>query len=247
MDNNLAFSLKKIGLADKEIAVYLTLIENGPLSVRELAKISGINRGTSYDVLKSLIEKGLVSYYDKTTRRQFNAESPLRLKEFYHAQLADLEKMNTQLDVIISQLQSRQQLPHKPVTRFFEGYKGIKSILLDVLETMKNAQAKNYYIYSSSNIRNHLYKSFKNFTSERIRNGLFVKAIAIGKGGGAQQLAQRKWLDKNKQGTPTYKIIYHHKIALISLMNQKLVGTIIEDPNLYETEKYIFEFLWRKL
>ncbi len=247
MNNNLAFSLKKIGLTDKEVALYLTLIENGPLSVRELAKISGINRGTSYDVLKSLIEKGLVSYYDKTNKRQFNAESPSRLKDFYRTQVADLEKMNTQLDIIISQLQSHQQLPHKPVTRFFEGDKGIKSILLDVLETIKNAKLKNYYVYSSSNIRNYLYKSFKNFTAERIKNGLFVKVIAIGKGGGIQKLSQRKWLDKNKEGTPSYKIIYHNKIALISLMNKKLIGTIIEDPNLYETEKYIFEFLWKKL
>lgn len=247
MNNNLAFSLKKIGLTDKEVIIYLVLLENGPLSVRELAKISDINRGTSYDVLKSLINKGLVSYFDKTNKRQFNAEDPSRLKEFYHSQVADLEKMNTQLDIIVSQLQARQQLPHKPVTRFFEGDKGIKSILLDLLETMKNAPHKNYYVYSSANIRNYLYKSFRNFTFERIRNGLFVKVIAIGKGGGSQQLSQRKWLEKSKPGTPTYKIIYHNKLALISLMNKKLVGTIIEDPNLYETEKYIFEFLWKKL
>ena len=38
--------LKKIGLSDKEIEVYLALLENGACSVRGLVGFTGLNRGT---------------------------------------------------------------------------------------------------------------------------------------------------------------------------------------------------------
>lgn len=245
--DDIFFLLKKVGLHDKEINIYLALLEGGPLSVREIAKLSGINRGTSYDILKTLIDKGLVSYYDKTNKRLFSCEDPERLKEYYESQMQDFEKMKNSLEVLISKLKSHQKLPNKPIVRFFEGDMGIKTILLDVIKSLKNEKDKTYYVYSSYNIRNFLYKSFKNFTQERIKNKIFVKVIAIGQGGAKQNLSERKWLDKEKQGTPTYKIIYKNKIALISLVNEKPIGTIIDDPYLYETEKYTFEFLWKKI
>ncbi len=46
--------LQKLGLGEKEIAVYLALLSHGPSSVRKIAGISGINRGTTYDCLRAL-------------------------------------------------------------------------------------------------------------------------------------------------------------------------------------------------
>ena len=68
--------LKQLGFSEKEIKVYLTLLKSGPSSVRTLAQVSGINRGTTYDILKSLIAQGLVSYYNKAAHQYFTAESP---------------------------------------------------------------------------------------------------------------------------------------------------------------------------
>ena len=52
---------KKLGLSDKETAVYLSLLEHGAVSVRELARAANLNRGTTYDILKKLQAEGLVS------------------------------------------------------------------------------------------------------------------------------------------------------------------------------------------
>ena len=73
--------LKKIGLNDKEIRVYLTCLKLGPSSVRKIADNSEVNRGTAYDILRSLISLGLVTYYHQDKHQYFIAEDPARLKD----------------------------------------------------------------------------------------------------------------------------------------------------------------------
>ena len=60
-------------------------------------------------------------------------------------------------------------------------------------------------------------------------------------------LDERRWLTK-KESTPTYTLIYDNKVAMISVdAENKPLGVIIEDKNIYQTQKMIFEFIWDKL
>ena len=47
-------TLTKLGLSDKEIAVYTALLSLGSAPVRSVSELAKVNRGTSYDILKSL-------------------------------------------------------------------------------------------------------------------------------------------------------------------------------------------------
>ncbi|MEJ0021608.1 MAG: helix-turn-helix domain-containing protein [Candidatus Doudnabacteria bacterium] len=53
--------LTKIGLNDKEIQVYLTVLQQGKISPTALSKVVGLNRTTVYSVAKELVAKGLIS------------------------------------------------------------------------------------------------------------------------------------------------------------------------------------------
>lgn len=53
--------LQKIGLQQKESAVYLALLELGTADVSGIAKKAGIKRPTCYLVLDDLKNRGLVS------------------------------------------------------------------------------------------------------------------------------------------------------------------------------------------
>jgi len=53
--------LTKIGLNDKEIQVYLTVLQYGKITPAALAKVIGINRTTIYSTAKELVTKGLIT------------------------------------------------------------------------------------------------------------------------------------------------------------------------------------------
>lgn len=52
--------LKKLGLSDKEIVVYLAVLQKGRIDIPELSKITSINRTTIYGVADDLSRKGFI-------------------------------------------------------------------------------------------------------------------------------------------------------------------------------------------
>lgn len=240
-------TLKSLGLSQKEIDVYLYLLKSGPNPVRKVATGTGINRGTTYDILKSLIGQGLASYYNKDRHKYFVAEDPIKLRDVVKKKISSLNKIDREFSKIIPELKSLYDKEEKPVVRYYEGQAGTKTILSDVLATMAKARVKEYFVFSSSDISKYLYVNYKNFAEERINKKIKVKVIAIGPGGKLYGLDQRKWLSKQKSW-PTYVIIYKDKVAMISLdSGKKLHGVIIEDRGTADTQARIFDYIWKTL
>lgn len=240
--------LKQLGFSEKEVQVYLALIKLGPSSVRVIAQTAEINRGTTYDILKALIKRGLASYYHQDKHQYFLAEDPERLKNFINDKIGELNRSHSDLSKVLPEIKSiYNQAEQKPVVKYYEGAKGVKIILEDVLETMVEAEDKEYYVYSASDIRKYLYEGFPNFAEERVKRKIKCKVIAFGSGGQLWGMDERKWISQT-EGSPTYLIIYNKKLALISLNREKKpIGMIIADPGIFQTNKIIFEHLWKTL
>ncbi len=241
--------LKNFGLKDKDIAVYLCLVEMGPSPVRTIAAKSGINRGTTYDILKSLITLGLVSYYQKSSHQYFAAESPEKLLNAIDEKARQLDTVREQVKESLPQMKSLfEKQGGRPIMKLYEGKSGVRQVLEDVLSHMAIAKDKTYYVYSSASLRKNVYESMPDFSDRRIKSKIKVCTIALGNGGQTVGLDERKWLPANKGLKATYEIIYNGKIAHISVdQSENPVGIVIENTEIYETQKLIFEFNWEKL
>lgn len=239
--------LKKLGFTDKTARIYLTLVGLGPASVRNLAKKTELNRGTVYDGLKWLKDTGVVNYYEKEAKQFFVAEDPEKLYELVEKRTIELQDVNKKMKDVVKELKSLYDKGgERPVARYYE--KGeIRKILEQVLERCEEVGEKIYRVYSDSDIREYLYDGFESFSDARIGKGIQVQAIAIGNGGELRGLDERKWLDIKKD-CPTYTIIYPGCTAFISLNSQdELVGVVIENEGVYQTQRGIFDALWNQL
>lgn len=239
--------LKKLGFSDKTARIYLTLIGLGPSSVRNLAKKTAFNRGTVYEGLKWLKEIGMVDLYEKESKQFFVAENPDKLYGLVEKQTDQLQDVEKKLKDIVQELKSvYDKGGDRPVARYYEKTE-IKKILEQVLEICETSGELMYRVYSDASIRDYLYDGFESFSDARIAKNIAVKAIAIGKGGELRGLDERKWLEIKKD-SPTYIIIYPGNTAYISLNNNDdLVGVVIENNGVYQTQKGIFDALWEKL
>ncbi|MFH0956104.1 MAG: helix-turn-helix domain-containing protein [Candidatus Falkowbacteria bacterium] len=239
---------KKLGLGDKETAVYLALLEHGASSVRDLAAVSNLNRGTVYDILKKLQEAGLASFFHKDTKQQFVAEDPDKILKLLAAREADLKKAEEKIKELIPELKSLQEKGGgKPTTKFYEGKTGVKFILDDVLSSIKSQADKNYYVYSAVGVREDVYSAYPDFNKKRIKNGIKANTISLSEGGGTYGLDDRKWLKTNEDSgsNMTYILIYAGKCAFISRdSHNNPVGVIIENKMIYETQKILFLQMW---
>lgn len=240
--------LKILGLSEKEIKIYLSLLENGTLSVRALAQVSKLNRGSVYDILKNLQEKGLVSYFYKDTKQKFIAENPEKILNILEDKEKQFKRNKKEINSLVPQLKSLQEKSgDQPTTKFYDGKKGIKMILEDLLDVMENSREKEYYVYSAKDVSEDINDAYPSFTDNRIEKGIKVKVISLAKGGKTSGLDERRWLGTNDK-TATFIIIYKGKCAFISRDKfSNPVGVTIENDMIYETQKNIFLNFWDKL
>src|SRR3989344_5255293 len=193
-------NLLQFGLDEKEISVYLALISLGPSTASLIAKQSGVNRGTTYDILERLQEEGLVSFYKEygpdSKIQQFVAEPPQKLVNAVENKKRNLETLKLHISKSLPELESLyEKSGARPVAKYYEGSAGLRIILQDVLgSTAENG--KQYFVYSSADIKDYLYKAYPNFNKDRIKAGIANKVIAFEQGGELAGLDERKCIAK---------------------------------------------------
>lgn len=244
--------LRNFGLSDKETSVYLALIELGPSSVRLVAEKAEINRGTTYDILKSLIDSGLATYYHKQSKQFFVAEPPEKLLRALEDREEKLSAVKKELKDNLPRLQAIfERSGNRPAVKFYEGDQGMKQILQDVLETMKAQKEKAYFVYSSGTAddRKHLYAAMPEFNKKRTDKGIVVRVVSLGEAGGIFGLDERRQIPATSGNLKmTHELIYGGKVAHIGLDDSgKSIGVVVENQSIYEMQKQIFEFNWQMI
>ncbi len=250
-------TLEALGLTQKEFDVYVKLLRLGSAPLRKIAEEIGLNRGTTYDALKRLLDVGLVSFVDAKTHRYFTGEDPHKLRGLATRREVAAQEARVALDELLPELEAvLGSSEHRPAVRYYEGESGVRDILEDVLAvTLRHgsgqaelgAESKTYRIYSSATLRDLVASAWPAFTKTRIRRGIRVRAISLGEGGTTAGLDERKWLTK-KTSAPTYIFIYGGKTAYVAADERKrLFGVIIEDAAIASTQTFIFDALWEHL
>jgi sugar-specific transcriptional regulator TrmB len=239
-------SLRQLGLEDRQITIYQALLRLGPASIRDVAEESGVNRGSTYETLKQLVTKGIVSYFPKGKRRVFQAEDPERLLSLGESkQLALSAAMEQLRKEVIPTLKLTQTKFSPGNVRFYEGDDGVELALRDILDSTAKNPERGYSVISTKTLREHLYRPFPNFTKQRVARGIGVRVIAVGEGGDDAELAERKWLPADQSTDASYFDFYPPKVALFTLADKNYpVVVIIDSAAIASTQQLMFDTLW---
>src|ERR1700691_3569790 len=79
--------LKQLDLSEIEAKLYLTLLQTGPASVRDLAQTIDIKRTTAYFYIDQLVDKGLIMKLVRGSKKLVAANEPENLKSLVEAKL----------------------------------------------------------------------------------------------------------------------------------------------------------------
>jgi sugar-specific transcriptional regulator TrmB len=121
--------LNKIGLGEKETRVYLALLELGTAPVQAIAQKAGLKRPTTYLVLDSLQEKGLISTVPQAKKALYTAESPEQLLSESHRRSELLKRF---LPNLLALHNARKE---KPQVQLFQGKEGVRQIYQQIYES----------------------------------------------------------------------------------------------------------------
>jgi HTH-type transcriptional regulator, sugar sensing transcriptional regulator len=232
--------LKELNLEDNEIRVYLACLYLGSSKVNDIAKKSKLIRTTTYGVLKSLIEKGLVSTIIKNNITHFQSAKPKQLLEI-------LEEKKKKINSILPKLEKiREVIPNKHKVELFEGKEGLKTIFNEfVAKPNKEVKIIGFYskwldffgswtdIYYRKKKENKV-KSFV-LVDESERDYTNDKRIAN------SEIRYVKDLNINAEC-----FIYGDKVVFASFEEDNLKGVVIQDKEIFKMQNLLFDKLWNK-
>lgn len=238
--------LLQFGLSEKEARVYLASLELGPATATQIAQKAEVNRATTYVELEALMKTGLMSTFEKGKTTLFSAESPAILKRILEKQEHNAKLGVLSLETLLPELlKIHEYAEERPRVRFFEGKEGLLTMRDDFLRT------KDKSIESITNI-----DSFDTvFTEEEnrpYREARLKKKIAVrvlytrneGPLSASAPLVTMRFIPLSEFPVSSDITIYDHNVAIASLQN-KLVGVIIENQDIANTLRAVFNLAWQ--
>jgi predicted transcriptional regulator len=129
MMDDLLKGLKNIGLEEKEGRVYLALLSHPGSSVPFIAAEASIPRGTCYDVLEELLERGFVTESEGEHGKRYFPQSPehlLTLLKIEEQKLGERMRETASFVPMLTVLYNPKG--PQPRVRYKEGMKGLREL-----------------------------------------------------------------------------------------------------------------------
>jgi sugar-specific transcriptional regulator TrmB len=204
--------LSKLGLTGNETKVYETLISLGKSSANQISAHSGVSHGRIYDILESLISKGLVQIVPGKTKK-FITSDPKSLMKLLEKERRDLDDIEKGIEKL------REKHKTKENEKIMVGYG--KRAFYEFEKEMKKTESYNYNIRWNTDPNPEWVKNFKKYAK---------------KGMDARHLVRHdKETGKNvkhwiKRGVPNIKEIENTGVAM-SIKDDEEVMIALIDSN----------------
>jgi len=236
-------TLKSLGFSENESLTYLALMDLGEGTAFSISKKAKLPKSTVADILKNLNQKKIVSIITKNNRKTYFINSP----EIILESLKEKERIAQK---IMPELRSRYMSKKQEVNvRYFEGDDSIETVLTEILseETILR-------IIGNVDMAVKAFPEyFPRFTKERVQRKIPLQVILTKNDPWAEKTLRtdQKSLRKTKvipekRTLKSIIFIWNNKTAFVSVDGQKRV-VLIDDVDVYETQKEIFDFLWESV
>lgn len=235
--------LRSIGLSNNEAEVYLALLALGEASVLEVCEKIHKNRTYVYDLLHSLVEKGLASYSVSDSKRYFRAVTPTHLIDMLGDKEKEIRKQKEEFRKALPELLKLQNTEKKTTkVELYSGKEGIKTVYNEILRSVKS-----YAILGATGkITEELEFYFPHHERERVRRKIGLKILFNPELRKKEVVMNRKYCSvrflPGYSSSPLPMLLFGNKIGFIIWDQPSAI--VIESKIIGEAYKTYFELLW---
>jgi sugar-specific transcriptional regulator TrmB len=239
--------LRKIGLTENEVKIYINLLKLGSSTAYEIGKNTDIYRVHVYDKLEQLMSKGLVTHVYKGAKKYFQATEPSKIKHYLEDKKRELQVQEDQVNSILPELEAMAKIPKEDTfVEVFKGIEGLKYFLKDIIKTKKEVLV--------SGIDDQKYQEaipvfMKQYFRDLRLNKIKEKVITVKRKGVFQfkkdlaPTTNYRFLEET-QFNPTNTFVYGRKVVIVS-WGTPVTAVMIKNEQIAKTYRNHFEHLWK--
>lgn len=236
---NIQKTLQEYGFSDKQAKVYLAMLSLGTAPITQISKRAGLKRPTTYLVIDELLNQNLIVAVPQGKRTYYKAESPEEL-------VKRLEQRKRKIEGIIPHLKSLYiKTSKQPRVRFYEGKRQLYKIYEEIFKSKEIwaiFSVDKFLTVFTDRDNEHLFRILNR------QGGIIYDMVEDTKK--AREFVRAKYRiasSEVKFFPKDFKIavdilVSGNKVAMISFDN--LIGVMIEDKNIAETQKVLIKFLY---
>ncbi len=232
--------LIKAGLTSNESAIYLLLLKSEEAIASDIAKKTNISRPHVYDSINRLIEKGLVSYVIKNSKKYFRAANPEELINYMDEEKDKIENKKKDIRKILPDLEKiHKDKKAKTSVEVFEGKEGLKTVLMDIVN-----YGKNFIAFGATHKFEEVLPVFsKIFVKRREQKKIYGNILVVkGEKPVKTRMNNYRWIPK-EYSMPSSTIIYGNKTA--TLLWSGILGIVIDSKEVADSYRSYFKLLWK--
>ena len=239
--------LEEIGLNKNETIIYLSLLKTWTSFVWNIIKSSWLPRATTYDSLERLYKKSIIVKSSKSWNTVYTAEPPEVLRFLLEKKRDEIEMLESNLDKIMPELKWMHN-PYSilPDIKFYEWLDWIQKVLSDSLKSKE-------IIYTYTNVDwmiEHIKEINEDYLEKRKKYKVRKKWLIV------DTPYAREFVPKYDKTVTQSRIlkssvnfdlemeIYDWKISYLTFTNDKPVWVIIENNEIYQMHRSLFELNW---
>lgn len=246
MEETILSELRGLGLSEKESRVYLAAIKLGSTTMQKIAKVSGVNRATTYVLVEHLMKRGLMSSYTKRKKRYFTVEAPEKLQRLLETERAELKEKEAMINHVMPQLHNLFEATHggdKPQVRFYEGINGVRNFRDEVLK----CKDKNLYNLYHNPKRRDAYEDneLQDFRAKCEKKGIHFNIFYSSPEGPTKSNDRYSnvtyhYIPNEAYNSVTEYVAFDNKL-MISTQEEDWLGIIIESKEIADSFKQILK------
>lgn len=227
-------TLRKIGLTEEEINIYILLLRKGSSKATILSKDLGVARTTVYRFLASLHDKGLVGENIQNDVKYFYAVDPERIPEIIEERAEELREKIPELKSL------KNQDFEKAKVELYKGKEGMKTVMRDVLRNKKPytfiGEVEKYFL----ELKIFVIQWLRKIEKAKIKGRLLCPANQNFKIASTEEY--RILPDEIISGVSTWT--YGNKTALF-IWSEPFFVVLIDNEAVTSNNKKTFEYLWK--
>lgn len=241
-------SLIDLGLKEKEVAAYITLLKLSGAGAHHIAKEAKLERTTIYPILESLCEKGLAHKVVKGKRYEYVAEPLVALEQLVKNKIVILDDL---LPLLAGMTRSQSS---KPVVKYYDTLPDIKHVFAE------RANSKEKLVRDFASIENVVEVFGRRFIDNQIENRIKnkVRVLSLRRGpkeediqddwyiradGSNHLLREVRYLDRKIMFNQSLITIYDNSVGIFS-SEKELFALIIESQDFSAAMKVLFDIAW---
>ncbi len=229
--------LENLGLTKNEVLIFVKLLELGESKSGAIISKTNLQSSAVYNALTSLIEKGVVSFVKKNGVKYYKSVEPETFLNYIETKKGEYLRL-------IPELKINQKQEQTDGVEYFKSYRGIKSL---VFELLKDAKKKDIYRYIAPESKHYQVSTERVYGAEKqLRKEIKLETRAIFPESGRSNTQKtststKKYIDFPM---PPNTLILNNKVAIISWEGEPS-GILIRSKEIYQTYVNFFEHLWK--